>query len=130
MATKVILVGINLNNNKLILRNQGNSSGNADLETDVDPGDTIQWLLDPDNSGNGLAIQHIRKDQPGDPGYDPNAIDLLTQDPYRAPDTRIWTGNVVFPSPGRGRFEKYKIGYTVNGVSGTLWDDPKLQMNT
>lgn len=105
---------------------EGHNPGNDNLTTDVSPGDTVQWELNPNGSGL-TSIVSISKTAPTDPSFNPSSIDLLVSNPTS--NGGVFTGVVVSPSPGRGTFENYKIGFTVPGDPTTYYDDPKLQMN-
>lgn len=122
-----IYVSRNGNSNQLKLRDsEGHNPGNDDLTTIVSPGDTVTWMLDPNE--NGLtSINAVNKTVPGDPSYDPNSVDLLVSG--TTSNNGVYTGTVVSPSPGNGKYEKYKIGFMVPGNSTIFFDDPKLQMN-
>lgn len=125
MAERVIYVKRNGNSMQLRLRdNEGHDPGNDDLTTDVDPSDVVIWQLDSDS---GLtAITGVKQCVQGDPSYNPASQNLLISDPVANGDR--WQATVISPSPGRGKFVNYKIGFTVPNDSQVHWDDPKLQM--
>lgn len=122
-----IYVSRNGNSYQLKLRDsEGHNPGNDDLTTTVDPGDTVTWELDPNE--NGLtSINAVNKTVPGDASYDSNSVDLLVSG--TSSTNGVYTGTVVSPSPGNGKYEKYKIGFMVPGDSTIYYDDPKLQMD-
>lgn len=122
-----IYVSRNGNSYQLKLRDsEGHNPGNDDLTTTVDPGDTVTWMLDPNE--NGLtSINAVNKTVPGDASYDANSVDLLVSG--TSSTNGVYTGTVVSPSPGNGKYEKYKIGFMVPGDSTVYYDDPKLQMD-
>ncbi|MBZ5855517.1 hypothetical protein [Flavihumibacter profundi] len=104
---------------------QGHNPGNNNLTTDADPGNEITWVLDTDS---GLtAITGIKKSDPAIPKYK-DSIEVLTGDPTLV--NGVWTGFVKSPSPGKGKFQNYMIGFTVPGDTNTYWDDPKIQMKS
>ena len=117
MATKTIYVRKDPNSNKIILRDSdGNNPGNDDLTTLVDPNDTVEWRLDTNSDLEELIGVKKKKD----------THDLLTAEP--TVENGVWTATVVAVSPGKGKKEKYKIGYKTKD-NKKHWDDPKLQMN-
>ncbi len=126
MATINIYVSRNGRSNNIKLRDsEGHNPGNDNVTTDVSPGDTIIWQLDSDS---GLtSLDGVTKTVASDPSFDPNGVDLLVSTPSGS--NSVYTGTVVSISPGRGKFENYKVGYTVPGTNGTQWDDPKLLIN-
>jgi hypothetical protein len=127
MATRTIYVSRNGTSYNLKLSDsEGHNPGNDNLTTDVDPGDTVQWVLD---SNSGLSsLNGVNQSVPGDPSYDTNSINLLTGAP-QSNGNGGYTGTVVSSSPGAGRYEKYKIYFQVPGDPSVYNDDPKLQMN-
>jgi len=126
MATINIYISRNGQSNNIKVRDsEGHDPGNDNITTDVSPGDTVIWQLD---SNSGLtSLDGITRTVSSDHSFDPNAVDLLVSTPSGS--NSVFTGTVVSTSPGRGKYEKYKIGYTVPGTIGTQWDDPKLQIN-
>lgn len=122
-----IYVSRNGNSYQLKLRDsEGHNPGNDDLTTTVNPGDTVTWMLDPND--NGLtSINAVNKTVPGDPSYDSNSVDLLVSG--TSSTNGVYTGTVVSPSPGNAKYEKYKIGFMVPNDPTIYYDDPKLQMN-
>lgn len=126
MAERIIYVSRNGRSHQLKLRdNQGHDPGNNDLTTEVNPNDTVQWQLD--NNSGLEAITGIKPSDPSKPGYG-GSQDLLAAPPTNK--NGIWEGTVVSPSPGRGKFENYMIGFKIPNDATEYWDDPKLQMNT
>ncbi len=121
----IIYVSRNGNSKQLKLRDsEGHNPSNDDLTTDVSPGNTIKWVLD---SNSGLSsITQVKKVTPADPSYQPNAVTLLTSEPTSVNNEII--AAVVATSPGSGKFENYKIGFTIPGDSTEYWDDPRLKM--
>jgi hypothetical protein len=127
MATITIYVSRNGNSFNLKLRDSlGNNPGNDDLTTNVSPGDQLVWSLDP-NGSNLTSLNGVNKTVPGDPSYNANSMDLIAP-PGTYSQNGSYYGTVISPSPGNGKFEKYKIGFMVPGDSTVYWDDPKLQM--
>ena len=126
MATINIYVSRNGQSNNIKLRDsEGHNPGNDNITTDVGLGDKIIWQLD---SNSGLtSLDGIKQTEPTDPSFDPNAVNLLVSTPSGS--NGVYTGTVVSTSPGKGKYEKYKVGYTVPGTGRTQWDDPKLQIN-
>ncbi|MDX1629591.1 MAG: hypothetical protein R3345_12880 [Fulvivirga sp.] len=124
-TTRTIYVSRNGNSNQLKLRDsEGHNPGNDNLTTGVDPGDTVKWQLD---SNSGLSsIEGVQQVTASDPSYNANAVNLLSG---ISSTGGVYTGTVVSPSPGQGKFENYKIGFKVPNDNNTYWDDPKLQMN-
>lgn len=103
---------------------EGHNPGNDDLETTVDPGDIVQWKL---NTNSGLtSLNGIAKTVPGDRSYDDKSIDLLTEITLTSP----YSATVLSVSPGKDKYEKYKIGFKVPGDDTVYWDDPKLIMKS
>ncbi len=115
------------NSDKLKLRNSlaEDGSEDSDFKTDVGPGDTIQWELDADS---GLqSLEEIEKVIEGDDCYVKGAVDLLDGKPKKSEGGL--KGKIVEQSPGKGKFEKYKIAFKVPGDDKIFWHDPKIQMN-
>jgi hypothetical protein len=127
-----IYVSRNGNSFNLKLRDsEGHGDGSDDLNTTVNAGDTVIWQIDPtDPDISSLAsISGTVK------GNDPNQTNLLTGLPGRTydpsfPGGSYFSGTVVSPSPGVGKFENYQIGFTVPGDTTTYYDDPKITMNS
>lgn len=118
MATKTIYVSKEPNSNKIKLRDSdGNDPGNDDLTTLVDPNDTVEWRLDTNSGLEGIIGVKKKND----------TNDLLTGEPQES--NGVWSATVVPVSPGKGKNEKYKIGYKIPNDDKKHWDDPKLQMN-
>ena len=121
-----IFVSRNGNSKNLKLRNsEENKPGDDDLTTMVGPGAIITWSLD---NNSGLTSLHgILKLNPNDPKYDPKSVKLLEM---VINIDGNYTGIIVSPSPGKGKYEKYKIGFMIPGDLTIYWDDPKIEMNT
>jgi hypothetical protein len=109
----------------------------ADIDTEVDPGNTIIWELDPDSLktppepgffpiGSLVSIEQTFE-QPGSNQYH-GSIPVLTANPEKQKDGTI-TAQVVNPSPGKGKFANYKIVYTLPDGSQHE-DDPKILLNS
>ena len=125
MAVVTIYVSRNGNSNNLKLRDsEGHGNGTDNITTDVGPGDSVQWELD--TNSNLAALNAVSKTVPGDPSFDANSQDLLTS---ITSSNGVFTGLVVSPSPGKGKYEKYKIAFMVPNSNEIFWDDPKLQMD-
>lgn len=125
MATITIYVSRNGNSTNLKLRDsEGHNPGNDDLTTDVNPGDTVQWELD--NNSGLTSIASITKSDASNPKYQ-NSIDVLAAAPVN--NNGIYSAQVVSPSPGKGKFENYNIGFTIPGSNEVYFDDPKMQLN-
>ena len=124
-TTITIYVSRNGNSMQLKLRDsEGHNPNNDQLTTDVSPGDIIKWDLD---TNSGLSsITQVKKVEPSDPSFQPNASTLLTSEPTSVNNEIIAT--VVATSPGSNAFENYKIGFTVPGDDNVYWDDPRLRM--
>ncbi len=124
MAIRTIYVKRNGQSKQLKLRDsEGHNPGNDQLTTTIDPGDTVKWELD---SNSGLtSLNGIKKTVSGDSSFNVNSIDLLEEITLTSP----YSATVVSPSPGKGKFEKYKIGFKVPGDDTIYWDDPTLKMN-
>lgn len=112
------------NSYNLALRDsEGHNPGNDNLTTDVDAGDSVTWQLD---TNSGLAsIESIQLVGQTDPSYNPASQNLITNNPT---STNGFTATIVSPSPGKNKFECYKIGFKVPGDNTTYYDDPKLKM--
>lgn len=122
-----IYVSRNGNSFNLKLRDsEGHNPGNDDLTTLVNPGDQVIWMIDP-NEPDIASLNGVNKTVPGDASYDSNSIDLLASGTTNV--NGVYYGTVVSTSPGGGKYEKYKIAFTVPNNSTIFWDDPKLQMN-
>lgn len=120
-----IYVSRNGQSKQLKLRDsEGHNPGNDQLTTDVVPGDTVTWQLDTNSGLTGItAIVMVTS---ADPSYNPNGINLISN---IVQSNGEFTATIVSPSPGRDKFENYKIGFTVPNDTTVYWDDPKLQMN-
>lgn len=125
-TTITIYVSRNGNSKQLKLRDsEGHNPGNDQLTTDVEAGNIVKWVLD---SNSGLtSITQVKKVTSSDPSYQPNAVTLLTSEPTSVNNEIIAT--VVATSPGIGKFENYKIGFTIPGDTTEYWDDPKIRMH-
>lgn len=122
---RIIYVSRRGQSDQLKLRdNEGNDPGNDDLTTKVDPGDSVVWQLD-DNSGLS-ELTGVRNVEAGDRSYNPQSVNLLTSRPHSRQGK--WEATVVSPSPGKGKFGLYMIGYKVQGSNDELWSDPRLEM--
>ena len=120
MATIYIYVSRNGNSSNIKLRDSdGKNPGNDDLTSDVNPGDTIIWKLDSNSNLYSLDGIQIKPDSPDN---------LLTSPPTGS--NNEFSATVVSISPGKGKIEKYMVGYTVSQGDETIWDDPKLRMDT
>lgn len=130
-----IYVSRNGNSKSLKLRDsEGHNPGNDNLTTTVNPSDTVLWVLDPNANPPAqpgyspiASIVSIVKADSTQPQY-ANSVPVLTADPTQV--NGVWTGNVISPSVGKGKFENYTIGFTVPGDSTVYYDDPKLQMDS
>ena len=117
----------NGNSKKLKLRNSlaEDPSEEVDFKTGVDAGDRIQWVLEKDS---GLqSLEEIEKVVAGDDCYVEGSVELLDGNPRKKGG--VIEGKIVEISPGKGKFEKYKIAFKVPDDSDTYWHDPKIQMN-
>lgn len=121
-----IYVSRNGNSNQLSLSDsEGHNPGNDNLTTDVNAGDTVTWEL---SANSGLSsIVSVSQVTSGDPSYNAASQNLLANSPTST--NGVFSATVVSPSPGVGKFENYKIGFTVPGDSTVYYDDPKLRMN-
>jgi hypothetical protein len=126
-TTRTIYVKRAGQSHQLILRDsEGHVPGNDRLTTNVDVNDTVVWELDTDS---GLtSLQGVVKVDSSDPSYDSRAVTLLQND--LTPNGGKYQATVVSVSPGKDKFENYKIGFTVPNDTITYWDDPTLKMNT
>ncbi len=126
MAERIIYVSRNGQSHQLKLRdNQGHDPGNNDLTTDVDPNDTVRWELD---TNSGLeAITGIKPSDSSKREYR-KSQNILAAPPKSENGT--WNATVVSPSPGRGKFENYMIGFKIPNDATEYWDDPKLLMKS
>lgn len=122
---------------RLRLRDAHNDPGDADLTTGADPGDIIQWELDPDAAGEvpkpGFfpihSIVSIKKRLPADGPEYASSIEVLDGDPLPGPNGSF-IGTVKSPSPGAGRFEQYMISFMLPGDTRVFKQDPRIQLNT
>ncbi len=122
-----IYVSRNGNSNNLKLRDsQNHNPGNDQLTTNVLPDDTVTWELDPQGS-NLDSLVSVTKTTSGDPSFDSKSIDLLQGNPTI--NNGVLTGKVIKLSPGKGKYESYKIGFKITSSGPILYDDPKLQMD-
>ncbi len=116
---KTIFVSKEPTSDKLKLRDsEGHNPGNDKLTTLVDAGDTIRWELDGTDSGLSEIFKIEKKS---------DTHNILKAAPE--PVDGYWQAIVKDPSPGKGKTEKYKIGYKIKDRGEKHWDDPKLQMN-
>lgn len=135
METRIIYVSRQGNSFNLRLRDsEGHDPGNNDITTLVDSGDIVQWVLDPNANPPAqpgyFPIASIEGIFNSDPNSSPKyrgSIQLLTGDPTKVDG--VWTGYVLSPSPGSGKFENYAINYTVPGDPTIRSDDPRIQVN-
>lgn len=104
---------------KLKLRDsEGNDPGDENLTTEVDPSATVTWV--PDTASGINSLTGIRK-KSKDAGED-----LLAAPPVK--EGNNYVGTIVANSPGKGKKEKYEIGFKIDGDSVEYWSDPVLQM--
>ena len=94
-------------NNNLVLSDHG--------ETDVDPGDSVTWIV-PQNSSISEIIIMKKTFSP----------DVFKPNPTRVGNSKNWSGNInsaITP----GTTENYGIGYTIGTDYHYL--DPKIKVN-
>lgn len=139
MANRTVYVSQNGNSGTLKLRDsEGHDPGNDDLTTDVDTGDTITWVLDPDATHPIYSIEAVNYSAPQDgppPKYQ-NSVPLLYQtvngtkitNGYASLVDGVWTGYVVDTSPGQNKKEYYQIGFKRTENDTVQYDDPVLKM--
>lgn len=123
MADISLLVSRNGNSFNLKI----NGVDGADSNVLVSPGNTVRWSLAPSSGLDRLiAVATVTK---GDNCYkdDPKLATLISS--YTPQSDGSIVGTVTSTSPGTGKFERYKICFTVPGDLREHWDDPKLQMN-
>lgn len=110
----------NGNSNNIKLRdNEGHNPGNDNITTDVDPGDTVIWELDP-NGSNLYSLNGIEKKAS-------SQADLLTGHPVLQPDGS-YKATVTHNPNLKGKKESYYIKYKITQDGTILTDDPKLKM--
>jgi len=122
---------------RLRLRDEQSDPGDAELVTGVDPGDTVQWELDPRSLGPEphpgyfpiSSIVGIRRSTSADGKQYAHCVEVLEEDPLPGPHG-VFIGTVRSPSVGQGKEEDYMISYTLPGETEVFKQDPKLQMNT
>lgn len=121
-----IYVSRNGNSYQLKLRDsEGHNPGNDNLTTDVGPGDIVTWQLD---TNSGLSsIESIQLVARTDRSYNPASQNLIDGNPTS--ENGIITATILSPSPGKNKFECYKIGFKVPNDTNVYYDDPKLKMN-
>ncbi len=87
-------------------------------QTDVDPGDTVTWLIG-NNSGVG-SITAISDD--------PNSTDVFNPDPAVVGGSTNWKGTIN-PNIAKGSYEDYTICWkTPSGAIPPCYD-PRIQVN-
>ncbi|WP_194974016.1 hypothetical protein [Aquiflexum lacus] len=95
-------------NGGLILSDRGN--------TEVDPGDTVTWIIHPRSGVNEIT------------GIINNSeINIFSEGPSRVGNSKNWRGTVN-PNIGRGSEEEYDIAYTKNGSTTNRMFDPKISV--
>lgn len=112
MATETIFISKESGGNGLYLSDNEGHSGDGNITTDVDPGDTVIWKL----SKNG-GIDEIT-----DISAKNGSQDIFSSDPAKQNDGS-WKGTVSNTATGT---ESYFIKYKINGTEYT--DDPELDI--
>ncbi|WP_373520671.1 hypothetical protein [Aquiflexum sp.] len=95
-------------NGGLILSDRGN--------TEVDPGDTVTWIISP-RSGVKEITGIINNSD----------INIFSEGPSRVGNSNNWKGTVD-PNVPRGSEEDYDIAYVKNGSSSNRMFDPKISV--
>jgi hypothetical protein len=95
-------------------------NGSLDLsdqgKTEVDPGDTVTWIIHPQSGVNEIT------------GIINNSeINIFSEGPSRVGNSKNWRGTVD-PDVRRGSEEDYDIAYTKNGSSTSRMFDPKISV--
>jgi hypothetical protein len=139
MENKIVKIYVSriANSNRLRLRDEVSNPGNSKLTTAVNPGDKVQWELDPLSLGPNpepgyspiAFILDIRISTPEDGDQYRNSVAVLEADPVPGPGG-VFEATVKSPSPGKGKEEDYMITYMLPGSKYMYQEDPKLQMNT
>ncbi len=122
MATRTIYVSKEATNNNLVLRDsEGHNPGNDQLTTDVRPGDTVIWELDP-TARPPRTIYSLEgvMEKPF------TTVDLLVAPPTKSDNQ--YQGTVTSATNKTGQEENYNIRYKVTSDGQVLTDDPKLKM--
>jgi plastocyanin len=95
-------------NGGLILSDRG--------KTEVDPGDTVTWIIHPRSGVNEIT------------GIINNSeINIFSEGPSRVGNSKNWRGTVD-PNIPRGSEEDYDIAYTKTGSTGSQMFDPKISV--
>ncbi len=123
MADKTIFVSLQGvgNSRNLRLRDSDGDNGVGTITTSVNPGNTVQWVVDPtppQGASSILSVTSVVKK-----ANVPNNSDLII---FNTPPT---SGTIVSPSVGPGSTEQYSINYTRLDYS-TDTDDPTIRMNS
>lgn len=142
MANRTVYVSKNGNSGNLKLRDsEGHNPNSDDLETDVQSGDVVTWVKDPDASAQNsiYSIESITysPEKPGPPIQYRDSTPVLYQ---MINGVKTVNGNAkkvegvmtgyVDSGIASGKIEYYQIGYKEVENGPTLTDDPRLKMTT
>ena len=118
MATRKIFISKGTDDGLKLRDSEGHDPGNDHLTTNVSPGDTVYWEIDP-RDPSIYAIKGIVK-------KDNSPANLLTGPPVKDGNKYKWT---VFDNPAlRGQEEYYYIKYKITEGGSIKHDDPKMRM--
>jgi len=98
--------------------NQGNLILSDNGKTNVDPGDTVTWLIKPKS-----GVAEITGVVYG------SGVNVFGSGPSRVGNSNNWRGTVD-PKIPRGSEEKYDINFKRNGSNTIEIHDPKIMVNT
>lgn len=98
--------------------NQGNLILSDNGKTNVDPGDTVTWSIQPKS-----GVAEITGVVYG------SGVNVFSSVPSRVGNSNNWRGNVD-PKIPRGSEEKYDINFKRNGSNTIEIHDPKITVNT
>lgn len=129
MATTIIYVSRKGNAKKIrLFGSDGSNNFNNDIETGVDPNDKVRWKLAVNSNLASLEDVQVTNKHPKDKNadvllYDIVKIILPNGDYY-------FEGTVKSVSPGKNKFQTYKVDFKVPKDNTVHSEDPKLIMKT
>lgn len=115
MADVTIYVSLVPGTTNLHLSDSEGHSGDGTITTDVQPGQSVEWVID---DSNITALTNIYAKT--------GSEDIFSSGPSQESGSTSWLGTVSSSATGE---ESYSIDYNTTSASG-LTDDPKLKVQT
>ena len=108
--------------------NNGGNNDTIDIETGVDPNDTVRWQLAEESGLASLEGVYTNNKEEDKPHFGRILESNPTEMTFES-GQKYFEGKVKSISPGKGKIQFYMIGFKVPGDDNTYWEDPKLHMN-